>query len=139
MLAHGPFYGALDIRVWDPQSDSFNYSLIFNDSSVHSLPILVNAANNARYPIIENEAIVSFIFLYINFFLNNKQRYQALQPNAQPIQTTITPLGNAAVGFDATQFASVFLVGFACIFTAVGFIGVIVTDRKIGYPKKKNV
>src|SRR5271163_2228343 len=61
MLAHGPFYGALDIRVWDPQSDSFNYSLIFNDSSVHSLPILVNAANNARYPIIP---IVSFIFLF---------------------------------------------------------------------------
>ncbi len=43
------------------------------------------------------------------------------------------PLGALAVDFSGGRFASVYLVGFATIFTSAGFIGLIVLDRKTGY------
>lgn len=50
MLGHTPVYGALAVNDWDVSTANFNYTLIFNDSYLHSLPIMVNALNNAKYP-----------------------------------------------------------------------------------------
>lgn len=72
MLTKGPLYGGLEVREWDSLSSIFDYTVIFNDSTVHALPILLNLVNNARYSFFLSLpsffSLLFILFLFFSFF-----------------------------------------------------------------------
>lgn len=60
LIEHQPHLGAISILQWPPNS-SKTYSITYNDTEVHSLPILFNTFNSIQYKQSHNGSISASI------------------------------------------------------------------------------
>lgn len=83
MLMHEPHIGGFLVSQWAPSSNQFAYTVVANDSAVHSLPLLFNVMSNVQINVRNNT-----------------------NSTVQRIGTSLQPLGAPQVSFDGSRYWS---------------------------------
>eukprot|EP01114_Cavostelium_apophysatum_P013017 TRINITY_DN3066_c0_g1_i2.p1 TRINITY_DN3066_c0_g1~~TRINITY_DN3066_c0_g1_i2.p1 ORF type:complete len:1610 (-),score=443.90 TRINITY_DN3066_c0_g1_i2:33-4862(-) len=102
---HPDHIGGLYIDDW--QAAAVNVTFTFNDTAVHSLPLLMNVLTNAQ-----------------------------LKQFGANVSMSIKSLEKESLNFDVSRFAATFLIGFSIIFTPVQFTAALVRDCKVKFKRQ---